>query len=288
MSAKRASAADKLQSAPHGCGSVYRNVLRLLATRECESEEDADSEFKEMPTVSSQRTSSRLQHIYDEQRLGEIAIRDDVCAAALVKSKTRCSDQVLPRTLYIVVHNIDGVALRNETEQSLLAALAALPQVKLIASCSHRNAAAIWDGQQARQFNWAWIQADTAAPYVNEARESVHDLLGRLQDETECSEGRSAQIVLSALTTSARRVFSELLAHSLEAPASAGLAFSEIFHRVKSKLICTSEAALKGHITEFIDHHLVRTRRSDSGRQCYYATLPKSVAIQIVEQAVSK
>ena len=50
----------------------------------------------------------------------------------------------------------------------------------------------------------------------------------------------------------------------------------------KSKLITTSEAALKGHITEFVDHHLVRTRRGAGGRQCYYATLPKELAEKIV------
>ncbi len=48
------------------------------------------------------------------------------------------------------------------------------------------------------------------------------------------------------------------------------------------KMIATSEAALKGHITEFVDHHLVRTRLGAASRQCYYCTLPKQMMEQIV------
>ena len=59
--------------------------------------------------------------------------------------------------LYVIVHDIDAVALRGEASQAALAALAAMPQVRLVASCSHRNAALLWDAQKARMFAWRWV-----------------------------------------------------------------------------------------------------------------------------------
>ena len=64
---------------------------------------------------------------------------------------------------------------------SLLAGLAAIPQVHLVASCSHMRTGLLWDATKARQFNWAWVEAHTASHYASESVDSMHELLSRLQ-----------------------------------------------------------------------------------------------------------
>lgn len=49
-------------------------------------------------------------------------------------------DGVPPR-LFLIIHNIDGVPLRNSKHQTILSILASIPQIKIIASIDHINAA---------------------------------------------------------------------------------------------------------------------------------------------------
>ena len=145
----------------------------------------------------------------------------------------------------------------------------------LIASSSHRNVAALWDAKKSRTFNWAWAEAPTGATYANEAMDSVHELLSCLYDSAQSTEGRSAQIVLDALTSNARKVFKLLLGFQLDNPRSPGLAFSDLYKRARAAFATTNETALRKHIAEFTDHHLVRTRTGMGGQQCYFCSLPQ-------------
>ena len=43
------------------------------------------------------------------------------------------------------------------------------------------------------------------------------------------------------------------------------------------------QVALKKHITEFLDHHLVRTRSGTGGQQCYWCALPGDTMKAIVQ-----
>ena len=52
-------------------------------------------------------------------------------------------------TLYLAVHNIDGLALRADKAQSALAQLAAAsPSVRLVASIDHINAPLLWSSDK--------------------------------------------------------------------------------------------------------------------------------------------
>lgn len=42
--------------------------------------------------------------------------------------------------LYLIIHNIDGIMLRSSKAQDLLASLAAIPNIRIIASIDHINA----------------------------------------------------------------------------------------------------------------------------------------------------
>ena len=135
---------------------------------------------------------------------------------------------------------------------------------------------------QARQLNAVWVEASTGAPSCTESLDTVHTLLENLQDGAHSGEGRSAQVVLDALTANARQAFRVLLQHQLAEPKSAGLSFHQLYANCRAELCVSSEAALKGHVTEFTDHHLVRTRRGAGDKQCYFCTLPRDLMEQIV------
>lgn len=42
--------------------------------------------------------------------------------------------------LYLIIHNIDGIMLRSNKTQNILAGLAAVPNIRIIASVDHINA----------------------------------------------------------------------------------------------------------------------------------------------------
>lgn len=208
-------------------------------------------------------------------------------AAAVARQSGGGAAAKIPSHVYIVIHGIDAPALRMEANQSILTTLASLPQVHLIGSTAHRNSALLWDAQQTRQLNPLWMELSTAQPYAAECLDTVHKLLENLQDASESSEVRSAHVVLEALTTNARQVFLVLVQHQLDHPKSAGLSFPALYAACREKLCVSSEAALKGHVTEFIDHHLVRTRRGANEKQCYYCTLSPNMMQKIIAEPVS-
>lgn len=49
-------------------------------------------------------------------------------------------EETIPAALYILIHNIDGPALRNLKAQTILSQLAAIPQIHFVASVDHINA----------------------------------------------------------------------------------------------------------------------------------------------------
>ena len=64
-------------------------------------------------------------------------------------------------TLYLVVHNIDGLALRAEKAQSALAQLAAAsPSVRLVASIDHINAPLLWNSDKMSKVNVNMLYID--------------------------------------------------------------------------------------------------------------------------------
>ena len=99
----------------------------------------------------------------------------------------------------------------------------------MIALCSHRNSAVLWDAKKARAFNWAWRETATNISYTHEATDSIHELLGCLYETSVGQEGRSAQLVLGHLTENAQKLFKLLINYQLDNPRASGLSFSDLF-----------------------------------------------------------
>ena len=85
----------------------------------------------------------------------------------------------VPAHVYVVIHAIDSAGLRSEESQALLAELARIPQIHLVASCSHRNGGDLGCTQGPRAqlgLVRGWHRREPAY----ESADSIHELLGRL------------------------------------------------------------------------------------------------------------
>lgn len=164
--------------------------------------------------------------------------------------------------LYVFIHSVDGVALRNPEAQACLASLAALPGVGLLASCDHVNAPLLWHKRAAGQLKWVWEHVSTFARLDLETRHAPP----LLRPAGEERARRGAAGVLLSLTPNARTVFKVLAEEQLRggSDAAGGLPFARWFELCRSTFSVSSETQLRAHLGEFVDHGLVkRLRRTD-------------------------
>eukprot|EP00854_Cymbomonas_tetramitiformis_P006021 gene6021-7235_t len=187
-------------------------------------------------------------------------------------SKKLLLEEFASRTLTdgaVLVVNGFHQTLHVSQAQYLLAELSRLPGVHLVASLDHVNAPLLWDRHTTALFNWVWHHVPTFSPYTLETL-YMAPVLGK---QTEQRHVRGAATVLNSLTTNARGIFS-LLAELLQASASTdnagiflGLPFEALYTKCREKFLASSEGSLKGHLTEFCDHDLVKRKRSPDGQE---------------------
>ena len=85
------------------------------------------------------------------------------------------------RPFYFILHNIDGVGLRNATAQEALAVLVShsttirgLNAVRLLASVDHVNGPALlWDSSTCAKFRWIWKPVHTYRPHIEEVTQAT-------------------------------------------------------------------------------------------------------------------
>eukprot|EP00873_Tetraselmis_striata_P040751 jgi/Tetstr1/461015/TSEL_006165.t1 len=215
----------------------------------------------------------------------------DACASALLRasaSSKRASARELvqglrelgtERRLYVVLHNIDGPALRDAESQVLLSQIADCPAISLVASMDHLDTALLWEKQMSSRFNWIWEDATTYAPYMAEAALQPSLLLGRKSEQT----SKGATVVLVSLPQKARRIF-QVLAENQNNSSNKeqGLSIAEWFRLCREQFLVTAEGLLRSHLTEFKDHELVRIRKGSDGTDLYYIPLDETTLAQVL------
>ncbi|KAI9361565.1 origin recognition complex, subunit 2 [Pilaira anomala] len=192
-------------------------------------------------------------------------------------------------SLYIVIHNLDGVNLRNERTQTALSMLAKTRHIHLIASVDHINSGLLWDNVKSSRFNWIWHDATTFDDYLVETS-FENSLLIRTG---ELGGARGAKFVLESLTSNARGVFKILAEHQLtemelanmegKGNESVGLSYSQYYKKCREGFFVSSDLALKTELTEFRDHKLISTKKNIDGTEFYYIPLDKSTLLGIIE-----
>ncbi|KIX96732.1 uncharacterized protein Z520_07451 [Fonsecaea multimorphosa CBS 102226] len=126
------------------------------------------------------------------------------------------TDEPPPSQLLVMVNSLDSASLRRPSIQSLLARLAAHPQVSFLATCDTPTFPAIWNSSLLDQFKFVFHDCTTFAPYAAETPsvvDDVHELLGRKRMRAGGKEGIG--FVLKSLPENARNLYRLLLAEIL-------------------------------------------------------------------------
>ena len=178
-----------------------------------------------------------------------------------------------PQEVFLVIHSLDGLMLRNEQTQSALSVLATCPCVHILASVDHINAPLLWNQTLLGRFNWLWHDVTTFEPYREETSYE-NSLLLRQSGSLALS---SLVHVMSSLTPNACGIFELLARHQLEHKRDGergytGLSFSECYRRCKEKFLVNNDLTLRAQLTEFRDHRLVRSTKGGDGVE--YLSIP--------------
>ncbi|XP_063227687.1 origin recognition complex subunit 2 [Bacillus rossius redtenbacheri] len=186
-------------------------------------------------------------------------------------------------SLYLIVHNIDGPTLRTHKVQDVLARLAAVRNIYLLASVDHINAPLIWDQRKLSIFNFRWWDATTLLPYMAETSFET-SLLGQQTGSLALSSLRN---VFRSLTNNSREIFLLIVRHQLTNKSNAsytGIAFRDLYRSCRENLLVSSDLALRAQLSEFLDHHLVKSRRSIDGTEMLTIPIENTILQQFIDQ----
>ncbi|KAI0495254.1 origin of replication complex subunit 2 [Dendrobium catenatum] len=176
----------------------------------------------------------------------------------------------------LVIHNIDGPALRDSESQQYLARMACCSNVRVIASIDHVNAPLLWDKKMVHtQFNWCWYHVPTFAPYKAEG--VFFPLILASGTAAQCA--RTATIVLQSLNPNAQSVFKVLAEYQLANEKAEGMPGNTLYTKCRERFLVSSQVTLNSHLTEFRDHGLLKARKHSDGQDCLYIPL-SSEALQ--------
>lgn len=183
----------------------------------------------------------------------------------------------------VVIHNIDGPALRDSDSQQYLARIARCSHVRIIASIDHVNAPLLWDKKMVHtQFNWCWYHVPTFAPYRAEG--VFFPLI--LASGGNAQTTKTALVVLQSLTPNAQSVFKILAEYLLANEKEEGMPVNTLYTKCRERFLVSSQVTLNSHLTEFKDHELVKTRRHSDGQDCLYIPLASEALEKLLQDLV--
>ncbi|XP_052900638.1 origin recognition complex subunit 2 [Anopheles moucheti] len=175
--------------------------------------------------------------------------------------------------VFLLVHNLDGIAMRGDRMQTTMCRLASIPNVHLVATIDHINAPLLWDASKLSLYNFCWWDVTTMLPYSVETA-FENSLLVQSGGELALS---SMSSVFASLTSNSRGIFMVIVKYQLanSGPANpqyAGMQFKDLYWACREAFLVSSDIALRAQLTEFTDHKLLRIKRSLDGSE--YLNIP--------------
>ena len=187
-------------------------------------------------------------------------------------------------TLYLIIHNIDGYPLQDHKLQSTLSLLATCPYVHIIASVDHPHAPLLWDEVTLGRFNWVWHHTPTYEQYTTELS-FTNTKTTQISDESSLT---SFSRVINSLTSNAKGIFKLLASHQLECveedKSYSGITFSLLYQKCREDFLVNSESNLRTHLTEFLDHKLVRNKKGQDGTETLLIPLQSNLLKQFISK----
>lgn len=200
------------------------------------------------------------------------------------------------RPLYLVLHNIDGAALRNATAQEALSVLVSESRtrsgwnaIRLIASVDHVNAPTLlWDTSTRYRFQWVWREAHTQQPYIEEVLEStmaveisrhnnkkrskhgkVADSEALFNDEDPATQRDSIFSVLKSLASRHTQALQQLAWLQLESKKN-WITYVDLLNQCRLKCVVTHDTQLRSYLGELMDHHIVIRNATEAASATSY------------------
>ncbi|OAA72587.1 Origin recognition complex, subunit 2 [Cordyceps fumosorosea ARSEF 2679] len=198
----------------------------------------------------------------------------------------------------VVVHSIDGPALRRGS-YAALAALAAHPAVHLACSVDGPDFALLWDVGARSALDLVFHDATTFAPRAPaelDPVDEVHELLGRRARRVHGREG--VAFVLRSLPENARNLFRLLVGEVLvamdeddaaaaEVDGGAGVEYRMVYNKAVEEFVCSSEMAFRTLLKEFHDHQIITSRKDALGTELLSLPFPREELEAILEDLMA-
>ncbi|CAL4937934.1 unnamed protein product [Urochloa decumbens] len=243
------------------------NLKQVIATIAEMFWDQTKSKHKRQPG-----TRSQLSQPFPSQSF------DDIISFLKRQTSDDVDDQVC-----LLIHNIDGPALRDAESQQCLAQVACCPQVRVVASTDHVNAPLLWDKKMVHtQYKWSWYHVPTFAPYKVEC--VFYPLI--LASGGHAQTTKTALVVLQSLTPNAQSVFRVLAEYQLANEKEEGMPVSSLYTKCRERFLVSSQVTLNSHLTEFKDHDLVKIRKHSDGQDCLRIPLVSDALEKLLQELV--
>jgi len=226
---------------------------------------------------------------------------------------SQLSSHGLGRKLIILINSIDAPSLRRPAIQAILARLGAHQYVSLLTTADTPSFALMWNSVLRDQFNFAFHDCTTFAPYEAEISvvDEVHELLGRKGRRAGGKEGIG--FVLKSLPENARNLYRVLLTEILavltdgigeldedlpdgegmgttkpsrEAAEEVGIEYRALYQEASEEFICSSDMNFRFLLKEFHDHQMITSRRDASGTELLGVPLGREEMEGVLEDLV--
>ena len=183
------------------------------------------------------------------------------------------------RPLYLIIHNIDGVGLRNQAAQQALAGLvlnSTLPNgmrsISLVASVDHVNSPTLlWDSLTRTSYSWIAKEVNTYRPYGPEIVESNIPEGRQKKTKRVRSEHRTETPIISVLNSLAPRhaeSLQELATLQLRqvnnktTDDEAWINYVDLLRQCQSHFVVSADQQLRNYLKELIDQGIVEKQAS--------------------------
>ncbi len=167
------------------------------------------------------------------------------------------------RPFFVLIHNLDGPALRSAKQLTALSVLAACPRVHVIASMDHLKALLLFDSAMTRRFGFVYRDLTTYAPYHAETRFEMGNLWKHMSLQGDLGGGkitmRSVQFVLRSLPKNSKDLFKTLAQYQVD--NDEGMPEMSLLGACQRQFFAGSLTTFRAQLNEFYDHGVIVKRR---------------------------
>uniref|UniRef100_K3WJN7 Origin recognition complex subunit 2 n=1 Tax=Globisporangium ultimum (strain ATCC 200006 / CBS 805.95 / DAOM BR144) TaxID=431595 RepID=K3WJN7_GLOUD len=173
--------------------------------------------------------------------------------------------EVLPQ-VYLVIHSIDGLAMRTPEVQTCLSWLGSAPFISIVASIDQINGSSIWREEDSLRFQWISQSINTCMPYSDEI-----ELQLTKQSKTTDQSSSGIKFILQSLTPTDVATLQVVAQHQLAAggkfttssrrKTDAHADYQKVYDVCRKRLQHQTILAMKNSIKCLEDHGLVKLFR---------------------------